>query len=368
MSGSRDDGPRAGDVVEAPRWWRRRGAVSAGGLVVLLLAVGAALVVVPRLGGLPQDAAFRYEGRTYDQDDLLRFVRQQHALYGAEIPDLAKDGEPRRIAAQSYAVSLIVDRAVRAAGLTVSDSEVTTAEERFISRTYPSGREQFIDALAAEGLSERDVVGELRRQLLVADLYDKVTAQARVSPADVAEAFRSDPAAFAQPESRLVSEVVLPTCSAARALAPRIADAADFARIARSRSLDSTTAAKGGSLGLVVRTQLQPAFGSAAFAAKVGKVFGPIPAEGGEYCYLGLVRDVRPARSRTFDEVRSDLAAELTAQKGLAVWRSFLEKRIAGAGVEYADGFRPSDPDGVPPAVGAPGQSPTSSPSVSPGP
>lgn len=368
MSRPQDEAPHGGGAAGAPRWRRSRGALAAGGLLVLLLVVGAALVVVPRLGGLPQDAVFRYRGQTYSEGDLLRFVRKQHALYGAEVPDLSKDAAPRRVAAHSYAVSLVVDQAVRAAGLTVSDSEVRTAEQRFISRTYPSGRAEFIDALADEGLSEEDVVGELRRQLLVADLYDRVTAQARVSPADVVEAFRSDTAAFAQPESRLVSEVVLPTCGAARTLASRIADAADFARVARARSLDSTTAAKGGSLGLVVKAQLQPAFGAAAFAAKVGKVFGPIRADGGEYCYLGLVRDIRPARSRTFEEVRSDLTAELTARRGLAVWRSFLEKRIAGADVEYADRFRPTDPGGVPPAVGAPGASPTSSPSVSPGP
>lgn len=344
-----------------PATHSRRTAVIAGA-VVLLLVCATALFLVLRPGGLPSDAVFRLDGRTYVHDDLEQFLRQQQALYGTEPPDLSQD-TPRRAAAQSYAVSLIVDQAAEEAGVSVSDAEVAAAESDFIDRSYPAGRDAFIEALAAEGVSEQDVVDELRRQLLVSALYDEVTKDVSVETATVVDTYRSNPDEFVQQETRLVSEIVLPSCGVARSVAPRLTDARAFARVARTRSLDSTTATKGGSLGFVARDQLQAAFGAAAFAARVGETFGPVRAEGGDYCYLGMVLEVRPERALGFEEVRVALTRELGAARGLERWKSYLEDQIRDADVEYADRYRPADPDAVPGA-----ELPTASPSTAPSP
>lgn len=341
-------------------WLRsRRTAVLASALAVLLLA-GAALFVVLRPGGLPSDAVFRYDGRTYTERDLAGFLRQQQALYGTELPDLAQDGQ-RRAAAQSYAVSLIVDQAASDADVSVSDAEVASAEADFIERSYPAGRDSFIDALAAEGISERDVRDELRRQLVVSALYDEVTKDVSVDPATVIATYRSNPDDFVVPETRLLSEIVLPSCGVARSVARQVTGPRAFARVARTRSLDSTTASKGGSLGYVAQGQLQSKFGAEAFAARVGEIFGPVRAEGGSYCYLGMVRGIRKERLPAFGEVRDTLTRELGAARGLERWKSYLESQIRKAGVQYADRYRPADPDAVP-GAGLPTVDPTSEP------
>ena len=339
------------------------------GAVVALLVVGGVGFVVQSQGRLPDDAVFRHDDRVYRESDLDRFLHQQQALYGAQPPELSQD-VVRRAAAQSFAGSLVVDQAAQDAGVSVSDAEVASAEQDFIARTYPSGRESFIEALASEGVSEQDVLGELRRQLLVAELYERVTEDAAVSPSAVAETYRSSKADFAQPESRLVSEIVAPTCRAARVLAPQVSDARSFARVARNRSLDSTTAGDGGSLGYVVQSQLEAPFGAAAFAAEPGVVFGPVRAQGRAYCYLGIVLKVRAARTPSFEEIRADLTAELTAARGLELWKGYVEDRIQEAAVEYADRYRPRDPDAVPDdeLPSSKPTAPTSTPGASSGP
>lgn len=316
--------------------------------VVLLISLVLGAFAAARWGRdrLPEDAVFRFPDQTYLRSDLDEYLNEQKALYGAELPHVADD-DVRRLAAHSFALSLVVDDAARRAEISVSEAELIQAQEQFVARSFPQGRDGFVNALADEGVSERDVVDELRRQLTIEKFYAEVTAGVTVDDVEVRTAYQDNPEQFQVPQTRLVSEIVLRSPNAARALKEQL-DPGSFAATARRVSLDSTTADEGGSLGYVARAQLQGRFGRAAYSARPGVVFGPVRAQGADYVYLGLVRDVRPGHTQPFKEVRERLAEMLRAARALERWQAFLVGELARADVEYADDYRPQAPDTLP--------------------
>lgn len=322
-------------------------------LVVIALCVVAATVVGLRWWQLrlPADAVFRLDGEVYDRADLDRYVAEQAAMYGTVLPDPGSD-EALRLAAHSLALSVVVEQAALQRGIDVSEAETSRAMSQFLDASYPGGRGQFVEALAAEGVSEADVEDELRRQLLIEQLYDEVTDEVVVDVADVRAAYRQDPRAFVEAEQRNISQIAVRGRDRARSIRSDLG-VDRFATVARRISLDQVTAPSGGSLGFVTRQELQEPFAAAAFEAEPGEVFGPVKARGADYFYVGVVTGVRPARTLGFDQVEERLSDLLLAARGLEVWQDYLETQLRLAAVEYTEGFAPDDPTSLPATSGA---------------
>ena len=328
------------------RGWRRRRtvvAVAVAAALALGLGVGVALW---RDRGLPEDAVFKLDTTVYLEADLRNYLGEQKALYGLRMADLSSD-EERRAAAQSFAVSLVIDAAAGDTGVEVAPAELERAAEEFLDAAYPGGRGQFIDALADEGVSEQDVLDELRRQLTIERLYARVTADLTIDSSEVRDAYDRNREDFVVPERRSLAAIALSSRAEANALKGQLTSA-NFATIARRRSLDLSTAADGGDLGFISADELQGPFAKLAFRSGAGQVFGPVAAAGADYVYLGLVRAVRPERRQSFREVRGELEATLLAARGLAVWQSYLADRVAEAQLTFASRYRPEDPTSLP--------------------
>lgn len=334
-------------------------------VAVVAALVGVVVAAVLLLPGdeLPEHAVFELDGRVYVESDLRRHLVEQQALYGVEVPDL-DDEEGRRLAAQSFAVSLVVDAAAEEAGVTVAPSERDLAAQEFLDRTYPGGRSEFVDALADEGVSESDVLDELERQLRIERLYAQVTADLAIEPEEVRSAYDENPEDFEVPHTRRISAIAVANRSEALRLRPSLTPD-NFAAVARRRSLDTSTAPQGGDLGFVAAGQLQGPFADAAFSSRPGQVFGPVRSPGASYVYLGLVRAVRPARTQSFEEVREDLRSALLAARGLTTWQAFLSDAVSGADLTYAHDYRPADPTSLP-GIDLPGGEPSPPGSTTP--
>ncbi|WP_370250405.1 peptidylprolyl isomerase [Nocardioides sp.] len=298
---------------------------------------------------LPDDAVFRLDGQVYVRADLDAYLDEQRAMYGTRLSSPTSD-EALRLAAHSYALSLVVEESAVRRGVDVTPEEVTAAMQRFVTDNYPGGRSEFVEALATEGVTEAAVASELRRQLVVERLFADVTDDVVVSADEVEATYREDPDGFAVPPLRRISQIAVPGQRRAALLVSQL-DASNFAATARRVSLDEATAASGGSLGFVAREDLQRPFGDAAFAARPGVVFGPVKSADADYFYVGIVTQVRPGRLRTLDEVRGRLAEALRAERALGAWQDYLRDLLRSADLEYAEDFRPEDPFDLPGSV-----------------
>lgn len=297
---------------------------------------------------LPADAVMRIGDDVIEVDDLEKRIDSLEALYGV-VPPTGEEAleEFRRDAAQSLAVSLVIEGEAEERGIVVPRKRAESELAKIVSEQLGGDRRAFAAYLDRAGLTEDVIVDEITRTLLNQRLFEDVVAD--VEPATEADAraeFEARRDEMRAPERRRLSNIVVETEEAAQDVAGELADGRSFTALARSVSLDPATRESGGDVGLHSLHELDPAYGEAAFAADKGAIFGPVESRFG--WNVGLVRTIVPGEPLGFAEVKQTLLESLTTEAHLEVWRSFLRNALADAEVEYADDYRPDDPDSLP--------------------
>lgn len=105
------------------------------------------------------------------------------------------------------------------------------------------------------------------------------------------------------------AHILVQTEEEAKAIKAELDGGADFAEIARTKSLDTGSGAAGGELGWFGLGMMVKPFEDAVIAATPGKVTEPVQSDFG--WHLVLVKESRDAKNPTLDEIREDLAAEV---------------------------------------------------------
>lgn len=324
------------------------------GRAALALVVAAAAVLgagawwLLQRDDLPEDAAFRLGDEVVTADDVARRIDALEALYGVAVPS---DGDERRDferdAAKSMAVALLLEQEAERRDVVVPARAVDETLQQIIAERYPDGgRTAFVAALGELGATEEQVRDEIADQLLVSRLFDVVAGGVTVDEAELREIFRARRADLATPVRRELGNIVVADRSAARAVLAEVRGGTPFAEVARTRSLDAATRDAGGALGLVARNELEGEYAEVAFSTPVGQVFGPVRTESG--WNVGRVERQVAAVPATYAQVREQLRQTVLAERSVELWRDWLAGLLADNEVEYADAFRPDDPDAVP--------------------
>lgn len=329
---------------------KKRWRLVTGVVVTLVLLGGVAVLAVDKLTGLPDNAVLQVGDTVISQQDFDHRVRLLRALYGVQSPENGDRADQfRRDAAKSIAVSLIVTRAAEERGIVIAERTAQQALDRLVKDQFPAGRDAFIESLGTVGASEREVLAEIGRQLASSRLFDEITKDvAPVTDADVRKHYKDHKADMVTPEKRRLRNIVVRTREDAQKVYAQARKGADFASLAARRSLDQSTKTKGGDLGTRTADQLEGDFAKAAFAAGKGAVFGPVQTQYG--WNVGKVENVRAGDPLAFDQVAEQLKEELNNLRRVEAWRKWFSEELKAAEVEYADDYRPANPDAPPSA------------------
>lgn len=329
----------------------------------LRLVVAALLVVALAAGGVawwvmrepvPAGTAYELDGSATSAADLRREVATLRSMYGVEVPsgDEAID-RFWRDAAKASAVARVVERAAAELDVVVPEATARSAMDAYVTQMFgggEDGRRAFVAELAEAGTSEPAVLTEIGRQLVVQQLYQRIVEEVGEPTDDaVRRAFADRGCTLTVPEARGLRNIVVTSREEAQDVADRLAAGEDFAALAAVRSADESSRSTGGDLGVLYRGQLDEAYGAAAFEAPQGGVFGPVESQFG--WNVGQVTSVVPATQAAEADglaaMRSLLGDEAKAER----WSSWLRDRIREADLEYADRYRPADPDALPDSV-----------------
>lgn len=107
----------------------------------------------------------------------------------------------------------------------------------------------------------------------------------------------------------------------------------DFAELARKNSQDPGSAEKGGDLGMFGRGAMVKPFEDAAYRLKKGEISDLVQTPFG--FHIIQLTDVRPGRTRTYDEVKNEIQAELKKQQAL---KKFAELADSFGNMVYEQG------------------------------
>lgn len=159
-------------------------------------------------------------------------------------------------------------------------------------------------------------------------------------------------ASFLQGEQRLASHILIEVAADADADAQKQAlanaedvlkqaraEGAKFEDLAKQHSADVGSAENGGDLGWLPKGATEAAFETALFALKPGEISEPVKTEQGYH--LILLREVQDERTKTFDEARAELAAQMTQDRRLS---EFNDRIAELSNALSADPFQLSGP------------------------
>jgi foldase protein PrsA len=209
-------------------------------------------------------------------------------------------------------------------GVKVSDAEVKKEFEKIKSQQFPKAAE-FEKFLATSGQSVSDLLLRVKLNMLSAKIQKKIAqGKGTVSKAEIEKYYKANMSRFGTPEKRSVAIILTKTEAEALAAKKEIESGKSFASVAKAKSIDPTSKAKGGLLTGVVKGQEEAALNTAIFSAKPNVLSGPVKTPFGYYIYE--VKSVTPGNQQTLAQAEASIKQQLTATQQQAALSKFVKE------------------------------------------
>ena len=184
---------------------------------------------------------------------------------------------------QNQAVDYLIqrvelDREAKNLGITVTDAEVARRLDEFKQEFFEGDEEKYKKEIGQIGLTEEDLLADIRAQLISEKIFDEVTKGISV-PESAAQAYYDDNEdRFKVPESREVAHILVETKKEAQDIYTQLQDGASFEELAKEHSTDEASAENGGKLTDQKGTFV-PEFEEVAFALDTGEIGEPVKSQ-----------------------------------------------------------------------------------------
>jgi peptidyl-prolyl cis-trans isomerase C len=287
----------------------------------------------------------RVNGKPILGRDMDQIVRRQLAPMGnPEWKNLREDYRAQLVggALQELISSKLILQKAIASGFKVSDTEVQ-AEVAEVAKTFSTDAEMNI-ALYNQGMDRESLAKSLSENLLVTKYVDEtIQKKVDVTPEEVSKYFSSNMDKFKHPDLVRTSQImiILPDNATpaedthakqrAEALLARAKKGEDFAKLAKENSMHAS-AAFGGDMGYIEKGQVDAVYSDAAFSLPVDGISGVVRTKNGYH--IIKVTDRKKEGAATLDEIRTQLTADLKAQKNQAELDKLIEQLESQAKIE----------------------------------
>ena len=290
-----------------------------------------------------------------EYDQLVAQREQQTVGQGGEFPAV---GTVAYETVKVQLVDFLVQRAqftqeAEAVGVVVTDEDVQTRLDELKTQFFEGDEERYLEELESQGLTEQQVLDDLRFQQLTDALFARVTGTIEVTDEEIETYYVDNEQSFLDPERREVAHILVETKEEADTIRASIDEGEDFATLAEENSIDEGTAVDGGAY-TAVRGLSAPEFDAVVYELDTNEVSAPVETQFGWHIIKAL-KDIQEAAVQPLDEVRSQIVSLIRNEREAGVvedWLQALEAKYENK-VIYAPGFEPP-PSVEPPADEAP--------------
>jgi foldase protein PrsA len=320
-------------------------------LALAAAALASITLVAAGCGGsdeVPTNAVAVVDGSTVTRAALDELLTRAKLSYAAQKRSFPKAGTSEYQTLQTQAVAYLVQRQEYASeaeklGIQVKDTQIAKKVGQVRKQYFSDNQAKFVQGLKEQGYTEATLREEIRSQLLTEGIYDKVTAAAKVTDADVKSYYAKNKANYSVPESRAVRHILVKTKAEADRIRAELVSGGDFAALAKANSLDPGSKDQGGKL-TVSKGQTVAPFDKAAFSLETNEVSEPVKTQFG-YHIIQPLAAVKAGSVTPLSQVQDQIRTQLVSQKkndAVNDWVANVEKEYKGK-VQYAVGFEPPD-------------------------
>jgi parvulin-like peptidyl-prolyl isomerase len=262
---------------------------------------------------------------------VISQYQQAYAQFGQDIREFFTGGQGRIFelnleveALERLFFKALVNEEAERRKISISGDEIEAEfQEQYAAllEYQQMSEEQLKAYLEAQGYSLESFKEEGRasvtEQLQIEAVRRAVSGPVELSEDDLAAYFEENRANYDAEELVQASHILVETEEEAREILEALSSGADFAALARERSLDTGSGQSGGALGWFGRGQMVQPFEEAAFALEVGGISDVVQTDFGYHIILltGHKEATHPELDEVIDQVRSDAEAEIIAER-----------------------------------------------------
>jgi foldase protein PrsA len=187
-------------------------------------------------------------------------------------------------------------------GIEFTEDEV--AERLSEVKAQYKSEENFKKQLKEAGVSLSDVKDNIKKNLLVKRLGEKLTGDIKIDEKELKEYFENNKKQFVQAEKINASHILVKDKEKANNIKAKLDSGSDFAKLAAEYST-GPSAKKGGELGYFSKGQMVPEFEKVAFDLKVGEISDPVKTQYGYH--IVKIADKKEASEPKFAEIKGKI-------------------------------------------------------------
>ena len=257
---------------------------------------------------IQSNQAFQIEG-VFSEDrynQLLRLNRYTPTDYEiAQSKSLTRDQIKRNLSNSSFLSSVQTDQLNNLASQEREVSYIALTTEKYEDQISVSQSEisDYFNANKSNFLEGRKV-----KVNFVELSLDNINEPENADEETLQNLFDENAELYTNPERRRAQHILVEDESLANDLLNQIKEGADFAELAKTNSVDTSSNEQGGDLGLFERDLMGVEFDEAAFSMNVGDVSEVVSTDYG-YFHIIKLTEIQTETAQSFEEVREQLVA-----------------------------------------------------------
>ena len=295
---------------------------------------------------VPADAIAVVGDREIPKSEYDRLLSQAQKTYEAREQEFPEAGTPEFAQLRNAIVTSLVEQArfeiaAEELDITITDEELDERLDELKEQFFEGDEEAYTAELEKQGLTEEQVLKDLRTRMLSEKIFEEITSEVEVTDEDIQAYYEENKAQFEQPASREVRHILVKTQARANQIHRQLENGADFAKLAKEFSEDPASAEQGGNFTAQKGATVAP-FDEVAFELETGELSDPVKTQFGWHV-IEAVADAEDAAMQELAEVEEQISTTLLEEKKNArinEWVQQLEDRFADQ-VAYAPGFEP---------------------------
>jgi parvulin-like peptidyl-prolyl isomerase len=323
-------------------------------LIALLAALALGLAVAAcggddddsSSGDVPADAIAVVGDREIPKTEYDRLLTQAQATYEAREQEFPEAGTPEFAQLRNALVRSLVEQAqfeiaAEELDVTVTDEELEKRLDELKQQFFDGDEQKYKEELEKQGLTEEQVLKDLRTRMLSEKVFEKVTSEVEVTDADIQAYYEENKSQFETPASREVRHILVKSKAKADDIHAQLENGGNFAKLAKQFSEDPASKNEGGKFTAQKGATVAP-FDKVAFELKTGELSEPVKTQFGWHI-IEAVGDIEEATTQPLSEVEESISTTLLEEKKNArinEWIEELQNRFADQ-ISYAPGFEP---------------------------
>ncbi len=224
----------------------------------------------------------------------------------------------------------LIEQAAAARGIKVTDADVQKQIDT-IKKGFKT-EAAFESALKSAGINVDALDEQIRTQLVTQKLVEQLSKSIKTpTAAEIQAYYDSHKTEFATAAEKRASHIVVKDKATAEKLLAELQNGANFDKLAKANSIDTTSAQKGGDLGWPSTPYLAE-FQAALNKLKVGQLSAVVQTQSGYE--IIKVTDERAATQKKLAEVKAEIIRKITEQKRADLYQQLLKDLQKQAKIE----------------------------------